>query len=144
MRAVIDTNVVISRFLSKTGPPALLYDSLLQRRFEFVASPEIFAEYLVVLSRPAFVKLHGLDSERIAEAIELLREVALLVVPSIRLRVVEADPKDDKFIECAVAGGADVIVSGDKHLLALGSYEGIRIVSPAAFVMLLELESPAE
>jgi predicted nucleic acid-binding protein len=66
------------------------------------------------------------------------------VTPSVRLQGVTAYPKDDKLVECAVAGGAEMIVSGDRHLLEHGSHEGIRIISPAAFVTYLEMESPAE
>jgi len=144
MRVVVDTNVIVSRFLSQTGPPGSIYAYLIQRRFEFIASPEILAEYSTVLLRPALMNAHRTDVVEVTEAVVLMTRPAHVVSPTVRLPGITADPKDDKFIECAVEGGADVIVSGDKHLLELGSYEGIQIVSPAAFVMYLAMESPAE
>lgn len=57
------------------------------------------------------------------------------------LHVVADDPDDDKFLDCAVAAQAEIIVSGDEHLLSLGSFQGIQILTPAAFVVLLSQES---
>ncbi|HEX8228447.1 MAG TPA: putative toxin-antitoxin system toxin component, PIN family, partial [Chloroflexia bacterium] len=63
---------------------------------------------------------------------------AIFVHPTVPIDAIASDPDDNKFLECAVAGGADYIVSGDKHLLSLGEYEGIRILSPADFLRVLE------
>jgi predicted nucleic acid-binding protein len=62
---------------------------------------------------------------------------AIHVIPTQKLALIPADPDDDKFVECAVEGKARYIVSGDKHLLGLGSYQGIQVVPPAAFVTLV-------
>jgi putative PIN family toxin of toxin-antitoxin system len=142
LRAVVDTNVLVSRFLSESGPPARLFDLLGQERFTLILSQEIKDQYAEVLLRPYLMQLHGWESERIKRAINKLFRAANEIVPTARLPGVIADPKDDKFIECAVAGEADLIVSGDRHLLELGSFEGIRIVTPAVFVSFLEWESP--
>ena len=69
-----------------------------------------------------------------AEADRLIRGFTELVAPTRRLAVVAADPDDDRILECAVAAGAQVIVSGDKDLLRLGKFEGIEIVTVAAFL----------
>lgn len=61
-----------------------------------------------------------------------------MVLPTERLSVVERDESDNRFIECAVEGEADLIVSGDRHLLSVGEYQGIRVVTPAAFVGYLD------
>lgn len=144
MLAVIDTNVLISRYLSPHGSPNQVFDSLRRNVFDLLVSPDIVTEYAGVLRRDKFRALHGLTEADIRNAVAYLLRRALVVVPPEKLRVIPDDLKDDKFIECAVAGGADVIVSGDKHLLALGSFEGIRIATPAAFVTLLESEKPRE
>jgi len=60
-----------------------------------------------------------------------------IVVPKEKLHIVYKDPTDNKIVECAVAGNADYIVSGDKHLLDLKRYGGIDIISPARFLKLL-------
>jgi len=84
-----------------------------------------------VFSYPKF----ELTEEEIKELIqEEILPYAEVVKPKRRLRVVQRDPSDDKFIECAVAGKARVIISGDKDLLSLGRYRQIRILSPAKFL----------
>ena len=94
-------------------------------------SREILDEYLRVFSYPKF----ELTEEEIKELIqEEILPYAEVVKPKRRLRVVQRDPSDDKFIECAVAGKARVIISGDKDLLSLGRYRQIRILSPAKFL----------
>ena len=94
-------------------------------------SREILDEYLRVFSYPKF----ELSEEEIKELIqEEILPYAKMVKPKRRLRVVQRDPSDDKFIECAVAGKARVIISGDKDLLSLGRYRQIRILSPAQFL----------
>jgi putative PIN family toxin of toxin-antitoxin system len=144
MLVVIDTNVLISSYLSPASFPALVFQLLRAGRFKLVLTNAILEEYATVLRRSKLAPHLQLNEGQISDALDYFTKSSLIVEPTVSLRVVEADPKDDKFIECAVAGGADVIVSGDKHLLALGSYEGIQIVSPAVFVMLLERESPEE
>jgi len=69
--------------------------------------------------------------------ISLLIEIATLVEPKKKLKVVKDDPQDNKFLECALEAKADLIVSGDKHLLKLKEYEGIPIVSSADFLKLV-------
>jgi putative PIN family toxin of toxin-antitoxin system len=94
-------------------------------------SREILDEYLRVLSYPKF----ALSEEEIKELIrEEILPFAEVVKPKRRLRVVRQDPADNKFLECAVAGKANVIISGDKDLLSLGRYRKIRIQSPAQFL----------
>jgi len=94
-------------------------------------SREILDEYLRVLSYPKFDLSEGEIKELIQEEILPYAEV---VKPKKRLRVVQRDPSDNKFVECAVAGKARVIISGDKELLSLGRYRQIRIQSPAQFL----------
>ena len=75
----------------------------------------------------------------VAAFIERFRRVATLVQPPLTLEVIEDDPADNRVSECAVAGGAAFIVSGDDHLLQMRKYNEIFILSPAGFVTLLEL-----
>lgn len=87
-------------------------------------SPDIFDEYFEVLARPKFNQ----EERDIKELAELLTEKGVVMEPQSRLEIVEKDPADNKFLECAVAGEADFIISGDRHLLNLQEYEGIRIL----------------
>ena len=66
------------------------------------------------------------------------RSFAVLVEPTGSLDVVQDDPSDNKFIECALAAGAEYVVSGDPHLLRIGHYEEIQILRPAEFRLLIE------
>jgi hypothetical protein len=92
-----------------------------------LVSRSILEEYLRVLSYPRFKLTNPEIKDLIQE--ELLPH-AEVVKPQRRLRVIK---RDDKFVECAVAGNPRIIISGDKDLLALGSYRKILIQSPAQF-----------
>jgi putative PIN family toxin of toxin-antitoxin system len=78
---------------------------------------------------------HRLSPAEISSIAADLAEFATLVEPTERLQVVLDDPDDDKLLDAAVAGHADFIISGDHHLLELRTYRGIRVVSPAVFVL---------
>ncbi|MDQ2806096.1 MAG: putative toxin-antitoxin system toxin component, PIN family [Chloroflexota bacterium] len=134
MRVVVDTNVFVSRFLSLTGVPAVIMQRWRQGAFTLLVSEELLAEYAKALSYPRIYARHGMAQHEIAEAVDEVRQFALLLNIRAIPPVVLADPDDDVFIACAVAGGADYIVSGDKHLLALGQYAGISIVNPRTFL----------
>lgn len=130
MRVVLDTNAVVSALLF-AGVSSKLVPLWQSRAIVALVSRGILEEYLRVLSYPKF-KL----SE--AEIKDLVQEEVLpfvdVVIPRRRLSVVKRDPSDDQFIECAVAGKARVIISGDKDLLSIGSYRKILIQTLAQFL----------
>jgi predicted nucleic acid-binding protein len=100
-------------------------------------------EYRRVLSR--FERLRE-DADALLEMIGTGENV-LFVTPVERLHLISSDPSDDKFLECALAAEADLIISGDRHLLALGEFRGLSILDPAQALPLLtagENPSPAE
>ena len=130
MRVVLDTNVVVSALLF-TGISSKLVPLWQGGVITALVSRIILEEYLRVLSYPKFKLSEGDIKGLIQE--ELLPYVEV-VKTSRRLRVVDRDPSDDKFIECAVAGKARVIISGDKDLLSIGRYRKILIQSPAQFL----------
>ena len=130
MRVVLDTNAVVSALLF-SGVSSKLVSLWQNGLITPLLSREILDEYLRVLSYPKF----ELSEEEIKELIqEEILPFAEVVKPKRRLRVVRRDPSDNKFLECAVAGKASVIISGDKDLLSLGRYRQIRIQSPAQFL----------
>lgn len=134
MKVVIDTNVLVSRFLSPKGPPAEIFARWESHAFELLVSEPILAEYHRVLQYPHLSERHGMSTAAIVELVAALRQVAILVTPTEQLDVIAADPADNMFLECAVAGDAAYIVSGDAHLLRLGAYQGISILTPSAFL----------
>jgi uncharacterized protein len=137
-RAVVDTKVVVSRVVAPRGPIAQVMRLCEERRVVLIVSVPILDEYQRVLQEPDIRKLHRLSDAETNLIVDELRLTAEIVVATPIPGAIPMDPKDDKFVEAAVAGGAHYIVSGDKHLLALGSYDGIQIVSPALFVRLFE------
>jgi uncharacterized protein len=132
-RVVFDTNILISALLSLTGAPfrclALAHDGVVQS-VTCAAILDEFAEKL----RDKF----GFDEARVQQAVGEIRACSEMVTVAGVLRVVAADPDDDVVIECALVGGASIVVSGDRHLRALGQYESIRILSATEFLLSLD------
>ncbi|HEX8682634.1 MAG TPA: putative toxin-antitoxin system toxin component, PIN family [Ardenticatenaceae bacterium] len=116
MRVVIDTNVVISRFLSASGPPAQLFAQWESRAFELLVSEPILAEYARVLRYQLLRVRHKMSDEEIDEVIDEFKSLGMLIEIEEVIEAVEDDPDDNKFIECAITGKADYIISGDTHL----------------------------
>lgn len=141
MRAVLDTNVIVSAFINTNSIPSAVVQHGHAGVFEIVVSSVLLAEYRRVLGYPHIRRVHGLDVHGIERAISQLNVVEVLVDPNVHQKVVAADPDDDIFIACAVAGEADYIVSGDRHLLDIGEHRGIRILRPAIFLALLDSEA---
>ena len=125
MKAVVDTNIFVSSFFG--GNPRRVIDLWKTGELTLCLSAAIVDEYTAVLRRL------GLDGEEeLGELLDLFARGTHLLFSAAtpKLAVVTADPADDKFIECAVALKADVIVTGDRALLDIGSYMGIRILGP--------------
>lgn len=137
MRVVLDANVLVSALLAPRGVPAQLLELWQQGRYELLVSAETLAELERVLQYPRLRSRYALPDEQVGVFLRLLPHYAVVVVPAIRLQVITSDPDDDRYLECALAGGAEVIISGDRHLLALGSFQGIEILTPGAFLALL-------
>ncbi|MEJ2079335.1 MAG: putative toxin-antitoxin system toxin component, PIN family [Acidobacteriota bacterium] len=119
MRVVIDTNALVAARFSTEGAASRLLDDCIEGRVEAVVSDEIERENRAILQK---VK----PSPAFWERLERFYSSAIRVTGGPRLDVVE-DPADNKYLECALAGGADCIVSSDRHLLAHDGFEGIRI-----------------
>lgn len=133
MRAVIDTNVLISAVIRPQGRvgPVLLY--LRQGTFTLLYSRTLLEELVNVLDRPHFREKYGVtdtDIEALARLILIRGELVTVKEPIEKSR----DPKDNKFLEAAVAGRADLLVSGDEDLLVLHPFRDIDIISPAVFL----------
>ena len=137
IRAVLDTNVIVSGVLSKKGIPARILRAWLEDRFHLVTSRAILEELRRVLRYPKISRRHGWSDLQILEFVEDVTGLAILVPGELRLAVVSEHPSDDRYLECAVEGQAGYIVSGDRHLVGLAQYEGVEILSPSAFLKLL-------
>jgi putative PIN family toxin of toxin-antitoxin system len=128
MRVVADTNVLISAFLFG-GLPSHFMDFGWSGAFDLVTSAPLVEELEEKL-RGKFAVPDG----KVQVFVEQLRKSAFVIQPGLTLNAVPGDEDDNRVLECAVAGRADFIVSGDKHLLRLGSYEGIAILTVRQFL----------
>ena len=128
IRVVLDTNVYISALLFG-GLPGSLLDIAFLQSFVLVISPALLDE----LDEKLLLKFE-ISVEDTAIIRGKLESIAEIIRPDLVLNVVEDDPDDDRVLECAVKGDADYIVTGDRHLLKLGVYEGISIVTVRQFL----------
>jgi putative PIN family toxin of toxin-antitoxin system len=140
MRIVLDANVLVSALISSKGAPAKIVADWQEDEFEVAISPPILHELDRALHYPKLQERHHLSEQQIRHFLHLLARQTVVVAPPQRLTVIEIDPDDNRYLECALAALAEVIVSGDRHLLTLGEYEGIQILSPAGFLAFLTLK----
>lgn len=129
MRVVCDTNVLISGILFG-GVPRNVLSAILTGKVDAFFSPKMAEEFRAVLAREKFdLGLAVVDS-----IWQGFREILHPVFPAQVPAVVEQDPDDDKVLACALAAQADRIVTGDRHLLSLGRWRGIEILTPTEFL----------
>jgi len=129
MKAVIDTNVFVSSFFG--GNPRKIIDLWKTGELTLCLSAPIVEEYTAVLRRLGFKA-----EDELGELLDLFARgtFILFAARTPKLSIVQADPGDNKFIECTVALKADVIITGDRALRQIGSYMGIRIANPQEFL----------
>lgn len=135
MRAVLDTNVLISGVIA-TGVPHKLLLKGFNHEYQIVVSVETLTEFRDTLLK--YPERFQMDENDVQKEVETIRYFAEFVSPQEDITVVEDDPDDDKFLEAAVAGDVEYLVSGDQHLLSLDSLRGIDIVEPRTFYELLD------
>lgn len=134
MRVVLDTNQHISAIIRPNGHPAQIVKLWRVGLIELAISPFILKEFETVVRRPHIQQKNNLTDADIAEYLDILRIFAVIVPGTITVNAVPDDPDDDVIIACAIESKADVIISGDQHLLSLGSYQGIPIVKAVEFL----------
>jgi uncharacterized protein len=123
VKVVFDTNILVSAVVFPGGRAESALVRVIEERDQLFISRAILDELLGVLARK-----FSRDAEELARVALLLSDIARTVRPRARLRVVSDDP-DNRVLECAIAARAELLVTGDKELLALGEYRGVRIVN---------------
>lgn len=134
IRAVLDTNIIISATILKEGHSAQVLDLWRRGEIELAISPQILEEVAEVIQRPRITRQQWITEKEAGDLIKKLWESSILSPGRLDLKVVKEDPEDDKFLICALEAGADYIVSGDPHLKNLKEFRGIRIVTPREFL----------
>jgi putative PIN family toxin of toxin-antitoxin system len=133
MRLVLDTNVVASGLLWD-GTPARIIDAAQAGAIEIYTSRILLAELTRILKRAKFDKVIAASGVGIEGLVLGYAELALIVEPLPIPPTIIADPDDDHVLACALAAQADLIVSGDKHLLDLEIFQDIEIISASKFM----------
>ena len=134
IRAVIDTNIIVSAFFWGGLPRAAL-DAARAKRFRMVTTEELIDELKVVISRPKFADRLAQIGETVDSLLENdYRALVEVVEPSTIEPVIIDDPDDDALIACAIGGAADYIISGDHDLLDLGAYQSIKMWTVKRFL----------
>lgn len=133
MRAVIDTGVLVSALIRKQGTTGDVLRALRDGRFAAIYTTDIMVEIIDVLGRAKFRAKYHIETDDITALVNLIRLRGELVMPTQKVTLCR-DPKDDKFIEAALASEADCIVSGDADLLTLTPFENIPILRPVEFL----------
>lgn len=128
IRIVVDTNVVVSGALADEGLPASILDLAANQKVLMVVSPDILAEYAEVLRRPRF----KLSPACVNQALSVIRKTSELVRPARRLSI-SRDESDNRFYECAEAGNADFLITGNTRHFPL-HHKGARVVTPREFI----------
>lgn len=132
-KVVLDTNTLISGILWD-GNEARVIEEAENNKVQLFISQKLLQELEGVLKREKFTrKLEGKEST-VEQAVGKIALIATLIEPAKKINIIKDDPDDNRVLECAVTARADVIISGDKHLLKLQTYSGIDIMSARDFL----------
>lgn len=123
MRVVFDTNILVSALMFPGGRGEAALQRIVEEQDELILAKPILDELLGILARK-----FSRDAEELARVALFLSSVATFVTPRRKLRVVKDDP-DNRVLECALTGRVQAIVTGDRALLALESFRGVRLLS---------------
>jgi putative PIN family toxin of toxin-antitoxin system len=129
MRVILDTNVFISGIFWEGNFCFQIIDRWRKGEFELVSSKELIEEFVKTLK---CFKIQ-LDEETIVDWRNMIIENAIIVEPTEKLEIIKEDSDDNKFLETAIAGEADFIISQDNHLLKLREFRGIKVITPEKF-----------
>jgi putative PIN family toxin of toxin-antitoxin system len=136
MRVVIDTGVLVSGLIRPQGTTREVLLALRDGKFTVLYSNATIMEIIDVLGRDKFRLKYHILTDDISALINLIRLRGEVVIP--KQRVADCrDPKDDKFLDIALAGDADCLVSGDLDLVSMNPYRSVPIITPAEFLAII-------
>lgn len=137
MRAVVDTNILIRALIKPDGSVGPVLTRLAEAEYVLIYSEPLLDELLEKLALPRIRDRYNIDNDVVEGVMQLIALRAESVSPAHRVTICR-DPDDNRVLEAAVAGDADVIVSGDSDLLDLKSFEKIPVITPAVFLQWLD------
>lgn len=139
MKAVLDVGMYVSATIRADGHPAQVLTAWRDDKFELYTSIPILDDLRRVLAYPRICKRHQWSDEEIDLFVVSLGMAAHLTPGELEVSVVKDDPTDDKIFACAEEGQVDYVVSSDEHLIKIGSFKSISIVTPRQFLEILRL-----
>lgn len=131
MKVVLDTNILVSA-LGWLGNPHIIVRKILDKKIKLAISLELIEEFRETVREEKF----GFSEEEISDFIDAIAETAEFVVSSEKIDVVKEDPDDNIVLECALEAKADFIITGDRHLLKIKDFKGIKIMAANEFLNL--------
>ncbi|MBW2368056.1 MAG: putative toxin-antitoxin system toxin component, PIN family [Deltaproteobacteria bacterium] len=134
LRIVLDTNVLISALLKPDSNPAIIVSLILDGRVILCLSSEILAEYKGVLKRNKF---KSLNQAKVKQFLQEIEKKALWVEPRESVKIIKADPEDNKFLECAQAAQADYLVTGNIKHFSFKKFKSTKITTPYNFLNIM-------
>ena len=138
IRFVADTNVIVSATIVQDGASNQVLQAWRRGKVELATSPMLIKELEEVLLRPRIQKYQRMAQQEILELLALLKQAGIQAPGKQHVNVIVEDPDDNLVLGAALETYADYVVSGDRHLLDLGEYQGIKIVSPVEFLKVLQ------
>lgn len=133
IRAVVDTNILVRAIIKPVGTVGPVLRRLRDGAYVLIYSEPLLTELVDAVNRPRIKDKYGVTPEDIETLMAFILLRGEAVVPTRRITICR-DPKDNMFLEAAVDGKADMIISGDDDLLKLNAFEGIPIVTPTEFL----------
>jgi len=139
VKAILDTNPLVSVLLKPAGVSGQIFQRWRNGEFELAVSPQTLLELTDVLHRPHIIRKYPISEKDIVDHIDVLRKFAEVTPGSLIVSEIPDDPKDNHILAAAVETNCIYIVSGDRHLLNVGEYQGIKILTPREFLELLQI-----
>jgi putative PIN family toxin of toxin-antitoxin system len=139
---VPDANILVSACINARGKPAELIRLGASDQLRLLTSPLIWDEMVPVLDRPNVRKYISFSDRQLKQWLADIGSIMEWTPGKLRLKVVASDSDDDKVVACAIEGYANYIVTGDRHLLDIGSYKGIYVVTVENFLQYWRILRP--
>jgi putative PIN family toxin of toxin-antitoxin system len=136
-KAVLDTNILVSAFITPRGTPAQLLEAWRAEQFDLITSPPILEELHEALSRPKLQRRYHLSLVDIGDYVTLLAHAAVVVPGTRTVSALLRDADDQLILAAAIESASDYLVTGDKELLHLKRFHAVRIITPSAFLKLM-------
>jgi putative PIN family toxin of toxin-antitoxin system len=140
IRAVLDTNIIVSGMIVPQGVPFRLIEAARSQHFALVTSTVLVTEVLRTLARDRIRRKYHIGQDDLIRLRELLERETVMTILTDQVSGVATHPEDDLILATAISGRADYLVTGDRQLQRLGSYCNVSIVSPRDFLTILRAE----